>query len=79
MRAAAAIDQGAEDATAQRREHAHAPVAQLVPVPLDEDGPVVGHDARRALLVGEVLDQVLCSATVQAVVALEAIDGGRGR
>ncbi len=47
-----------QDATAERREHAHAPVAELVAAPLDDDGAVVGNGAGGVALIGEVLQKV---------------------
>ena len=52
---------------AERREHAHAPVAHLVEVALDDDRAVVGHRARRRVLIGEVLEQVARGALVEVV------------
>ena len=52
---------------AERREHAHAPVADLVEVALDDDRAVVGHRAGGRVLVGEVLEQVARGALVEVV------------
>ncbi len=47
-------------ARAERREDADAPVADLVAEPLDDDGAIRRHDARRALLVVEEGREILC-------------------
>jgi hypothetical protein len=71
---------GGVDASAERRQHAQAPVADLVAEPLDHDRPVARHDAGRLLLLAQVGDEVLGRALVQVVAGLDqlgrlAVDG----
>ncbi|GMA26435.1 hypothetical protein GCM10025864_41940 [Luteimicrobium album] len=57
------------------------PVAELVTEPLDHDGPVVGHRARRGALVGEVGEQVVGGPAVEPGVAqpgVRRVGIGRG-
>ncbi len=66
------------DAAAARRQHADAPVAELVAHPLDDDRPGVGYGAGGGKLVAEILEQVLGGARVEIVLARQSIDrGGR--
>src|SRR5581483_8237733 len=62
---------------AERRQDAHAPVADLVTEPLDEDRPVRGHGARRRLLLAEEDEQVARRAVVEPVVDAEPLEGAR--
>jgi hypothetical protein len=62
---------GGVDAAAERREHAQAPVADLVAEALDHDRTVRGDDAGRVLLLAQELDEVAGGAAVEVVVALE--------
>ena len=50
---------GGVDPAAERREHAEAPVADLVAEALDHDRLVGGNHAGRRLLLGQVADEVL--------------------
>ena len=59
------------DAPAVRTEDAQAPVADLVPEALDDDGALARDDAGRLLLLAQELDQVRSSARVEVVVALQ--------
>ena len=63
------------------REHAHAPVADLVPEPLDHDRAVVGHHAGGLGLLVEVGDEVRGGPLVEPAVAqaLHGIDALRRR
>ena len=70
---------GRVDAAAERREDADAPVAELVAAALDEHRAVVGHDAGRRHLVGEVAKQILGGLGVEIVMADQALDGRRRR
>ncbi len=67
------------NAAAERREHADAPVAELVATAFDDDGFVVGHDAGGFGLVGEVTNQVLRRLLVEIVMPHEPLDGGASR
>ena len=58
-------------ARAERREHAHPPVADLVAEPLDHDGAVVGDGAGRLLLLVEVGDEVVGRPGVEADVVAQ--------
>ena len=61
---------------AERAEHAHAPVADLVAEALDDDRAVVGHDAGRLGLLVDVLQEVARGELVEGVVVAQAIEGG---
>ena len=63
---------GRVDAAAERREHADAPVADLVAEPLDDDGAVGRDDAGRRLLVVQVGVQVAGGALVEVAEAAGA-------
>ena len=80
---AGALDDGHRpwgvDAAAERREHADAPVAQLVAAALDEDRAVVGHDAGRRDLIGEIAQEILGRLRVEIVVPDEPLHRGRRR
>ena len=67
---------GNVDAAAKGREHADAPVAQLVADTLDDDGAVVGDLAGGGFLVGEKLEQIFGGAGVEVVFGDEAGEGG---
>ena len=56
------------DAAAVGREHAQAPVADLVAEALDDDGAVGRDDARRVLLLAQVVEQVARRQLVEVVV-----------
>ena len=77
--AATAIAHGRVDTAAPRRQHADAPVAELVADALDDDRRGVGHGAGRGHLIAEVLHQVFGGAPVEVVVAREPLEGGGGR
>ncbi|HEY6149070.1 MAG TPA: hypothetical protein VIW19_01005, partial [Gaiellaceae bacterium] len=62
------------DAAAERRQHAEAPVADLVAEALDDDGSVRRNGARRRLLLTEKGEQVLGRAFVERVLGLEPLD-----
>ena len=59
-------------AAAEGREHRQAPVAEVVGGALDQDRAIVGHHANRALLVVEVVQQVLGRARREAMVVGQA-------
>ncbi len=54
-------------AAAKRRQHAHAPVAQLIAHALDHNRAVIRHRRRRQLLVGKVAQQILRRLRIQVV------------
>ena len=58
---------GGVDAAAVGREHAQAPVADLVAEALDDDGAVARHDARGLLLLAQEGEQVLRGERVEVV------------
>ena len=60
---------------AERREHAHPPVADLVGEPFDDDRAVVGDGAGRLALVVEVGREVLGGELVQAELGPQPLDG----
>jgi hypothetical protein len=62
-------------APAERAQHADAPVAHLIPVALDEDGPVVRDGAGRALLVLEIRPEVSGGRVAEIVAARELLQG----
>ncbi len=68
---------GNVDAAAKRREHADAPVAQLIAGTLDHDGAVVGNLAGGGFLVGKKLQKIFRGAGVEIVFGDEAREGGR--
>ena len=57
--------------TAERREHADPPVADLVAEALDDDRPIRRHDPGRGLLLAQVRDEVPRRAPVEHVLAFE--------
>ena len=59
--------------TAERREHAHAPVADLVAEALDDDRAVRRDHARRTLLVAQERDEVRGSPPLEVVVGLQPV------
>ena len=59
------------DAAAERREDAEAPVADLVAEALDDDRRVARQDARRVLLLAQVVEEVLRRELVEVVLAHE--------
>ena len=65
------------DAPAERREHADAPVAELVAAALDQDRAVVGDDAGGGRLVGQVAQQVLGRLLIEVVVRDEPLNRRR--
>ena len=70
---------GGVDATAERREHAEPPVADLVAEALDDDRLVGGDDPGRGLLLAQVGDEVLGGELVEVVVGGELLGlGGDG-
>ena len=60
---------------AERREDAHAPVADLVAEALDNDGAVGGHGAGRVLLVAQEGDQVLRGLLVERMLLGQPLEG----
>ena len=66
---------GGVHAAAERAEHAHPPVADLVAEALDDHRAVAGHHARGRLLLAQELEQVLGRELVEVVVALEHLGG----
>src|SRR6185312_4638067 len=62
-------------ARAERRQDAHAPVAELVAEALDDDGLVGGQLARRLLLLADVGDEVARGALVELVALGEPLHG----
>jgi hypothetical protein len=70
---------GSVNAATEWREHADAPIAQLVAAALDQDGPVIRNDTRGRSLVREVPQQVLGCLAVEIVVLDEPLHGGRRR
>ena len=60
---------------AERAEHAHPPVADLVAEALDDDRAVVGHDAGGLGLLVDVLQQVRRRELVERVVVAQHADG----
>ena len=62
---------GGVDAAAERREDAEAPVADLVAEALDDDRRVARQDARRVLLLAQVVEEVLRRELVEVVLAHE--------
>ena len=64
---------GGVDARAERRQHAHPPVADLVAEAFDHDGPVVGDGAGGLHLLLEVGDEVARGPLVEADVATQAL------
>ena len=56
---------------AEMTEDAHAPVAHVVEIALDNDRLVVGHRARRGFLISEVLKKISGSALGQRVLGLQ--------
>src|SRR4029450_4074696 len=67
-----------EHATAERREYADAPVAELVTAAFDDDRAVIGNDAGGRALIGEVLQEVSGPRAIEIVVSFKTIDGGPG-
>ena len=59
------------DAPAVGRQHAQAPVADLVAEALDDDRAVARQDARRGLLLEQEVEQVLRRERVEVVVGLQ--------
>ena len=70
---------GNMDAAAERREHADAPVAQLVAAALDDNRAVVGNLPRRFGLVGEKAQQIFRRAGIEIVFVDEARERSRLR
>ena len=70
---------GGVDAAAEGREHAEAPVADLVAEALDHDRLVGGDDAGRRLLLAQVGDEVLGGAAVEVVLAGQLLGVARDR
>ena len=66
---------GGVDATAEGREHAQPPVADLVAEALDDDRPVRRHHAGGRLLFAQVFDEVARRAGVEVVLGLESLGG----
>ena len=66
-------------APAEGRQHAQAPVADLVAEPLHHQGLVRGHDPGRRLLLAQVGDQVLGRAAVEVVLVRELLGALRDR
>ena len=68
------------NAAAEGREHADAPVAELVADALDDDGAVVGDLAGGGFLIGEELEEVFGGVGVEIVFGDEARErGGLGQ
>ena len=67
------------DAAAEGREHAYAPVAQLVANALHNDRSVVGNLPGRLGLVGEKAQQIFCRAGIEIVLGDEARERSRLR
>ncbi len=59
---------------AERREHAHAPVAELVGEAFDDDRAIVRHDAGRLPLILEIRREVLRRELVETQVRAQAFD-----
>ena len=70
---------GGVHAPAAGREHAEAPVADLVAEALDDDRLVGGDDAGRRLLLAQVGDQVLGRAAVEVVLGRQLLRVGAHR
>ena len=68
---------GGVDPPAARREHADAPIAEIVADALDEDGRRVGNGARRGHLVAQILQEVFRRQRVEIVIARQAFDAPR--
>jgi hypothetical protein len=60
--------------TAERGQHAHPPVAELVAEALDHHGAIAGHRARGGFLLGQVGQQVAGRQLVQVVVGGERLE-----
>ena len=65
------------DAMAQRAEHQHLPVAELVARRLDHDAAVGGHHAGAVALAADVLAQVLGRGTVEVEIVLQPLQATR--
>ena len=87
---ASTSDHGAWIAAAERRQDAHAHVAELVAEPLDRDRAIGRHRAGRRALIGDVADEVVGGVRVEVVlgaqprarvrrIAWRAADRARGR
>ena len=61
------------DAAAERREHAQAPVADLVAELLDDERLVGGHDPRRRLLFAQICEEVGGGARIEVVLGGERL------
>ena len=72
MRADSASPQAACTRPPNGRQHAHAPVADLVAEALDHDRAVARHDARRLLLLAQELDEVGGGLVVEVEVVAPA-------
>ena len=70
---------GGMDASAEWREHADAPVAELVPAALDEDRVIVGHDPGGSGLIGQIPHQVLRGPLIEIVMLHQPLDCSCGR
>ena len=66
------------NASAERREDADAPVAEVVEDALDHDGAVVRHRAGGVALVLQVLQEVLRRELVEVVLFRQALHRGGG-
>src|SRR5262249_52805043 len=53
------------------RKNAYSPVAEIIHVTLNDDCFVVGNDANRLHLIGNIGQQILCSQPVQTMVINE--------
>ena len=73
MRADSASAHAAVHAPAEGREHAQAPVADLVAEALDDDGAVARHDARGVALLAQEGGQVARGALVEVVLGGELL------
>ncbi len=67
------------DLRAERGQHAHPPVADLVAEPLDHDGAVVGHGTGGGRLVGQVEQQVRRGQLVEPGLVAQVGGGLLGR
>ena len=67
---------GSVHTPAPGREHAQAPVADLVPEALHDHGLVGGHHAGGSLLLAQIRDQVLGRAAVQVVLGRQLLRVG---
>ena len=65
------------DTTAKRRQHAHPPVAELVPGSFNHNRSVIRNLTGGHFLIGEELQQVLSGTGIEIVFINEARERGR--